>query len=441
MQFFKSPVLYGVLILVVMATGGYTTYEYQKSQQVAAVAAPTFKTPEESDAPVRFVMEGYDIIQSRHWKGATDADLAQHFLLSVNKAASVTETLPSNDRAGVAKIVAKVMLAKDEVTKRKIAVDTLTIALVNLAPVGRAQLLTSQAQTQLQNTVANVNPQKDLYAALGLQKDAETTEVKQAYEEKVAELAATTSPTKEKDLEEVAYAHTVLADEQRKDVYDTTKVEPTVFSHKPNAKTLYIFISSMAPTTQSEFERAVKAVEADSAITSLILDLRGNIGGDLTFAQTFLGLFLGPNQYAFDIFMNGKYEVQRTVGLMKMPALDRLREIAVLTDNMSQSTAEVITASLKRGHMARVVGGTTRGWGSIEQIIPMQTVIDPAQTYAIEMVVGLTVRDDAQPIEGNGVVPDVAISDPEWKNKLADQFYSPQLISAIKSLVSAPPKK
>jgi len=33
----------------------------------------------------------------------------------------------------------------------------------------------------------------------------------------------------------------------------------------------------------------------------MIIDLRGNIGGDLDFPQAFLGLFIGPNQYAFDL--------------------------------------------------------------------------------------------------------------------------------------------
>ena len=197
----------------------------------------------------------------------------------------------------------------------------------------------------------------------------------------------------------------------------------------------------MSPTTQSEFEKAIAVVDADKSIDSLILDLRGNIGGDLSFSQTFMGLLLGPNQFAFDMFVHGAYEAQRTVSNAAIPGIKRLREIAVFTDSMSQSTAEVIAAALKRTHMAHVVGATTRGWGSVEKVFQMQTQLDPKQAYGILMVVALTVRDDAQPIEGNGVIPDVSVTSVTWKSELNNYFFSPALISAIRNLAAVAPQK
>ena len=196
----------------------------------------------------------------------------------------------------------------------------------------------------------------------------------------------------------------------------------------------------MSPTTESEFEKALANASKNPSLTNLVLDLRGNIGGDLAFAQTFIGLFRGPNQYAYDIFHNGAYDAQRTIGLAKLPTLDHFREMAVLTDNMTQSTAEIITAALKRDHRAVVVGDTTRGWGSIEQIIPMQTKLDDT-TYTILLVVGLTVADDAQPIEGRGVIPDISVKDASWRQKLGNFVYSSDLIAALKKTVTAAPLK
>ena len=439
MRLLRNPILYGVLIILLLSLAGAYTYATQKKVKPAPVV--TFKTTEESDVAIRFIMDGYDLIQANYWKGAPDSDLSQLFLLSTNKAASVTETLSTADRAGTAKMLAHAFVGKDTEAKKKLATDTLTVALYNLAPAGRAQLLSSQAQTELTNTVTNINPENNLYKTLGVPDNSAPEVVSEAYKQKKTELEATSSPTKAKDLESIAYAHKVLTDAAQKNVYDATKVEPTVFSRLANAKTLYVYISKMSPTTQSEFEKALNAVTTNTEIHSLILDVRGNIGGDLSFAQTFMGLFLGPNQFAYDMFVHGTYEAQRTAGLSALPGLKRIREIALLTDNMSQSTAEVIAAALKRTHMGHVVGATTRGWGSIERVFQIQTPLDPKQTYGILMVVALTVRDDAQPIEGSGVIPDVSITSPNWKSELSNYFFSPDIISAIKAFAASPPQK
>jgi C-terminal processing protease CtpA/Prc len=106
---------------------------------------------------------------------------------------------------------------------------------------------------------------------------------------------------------------------------------------------------------------------------------------------------------------------------------------------MTQSTAELTVATFKRLHLAHVVGVTTRGWGSVENTYPLQTVIDPNTSYALLLVNSLTLRDDNQPIEGNGVVPDVSITDKNWESGLSQYFRSPSLISAIEKTVTQPP--
>jgi C-terminal processing protease CtpA/Prc len=172
----------------------------------------------------------------------------------------------------------------------------------------------------------------------------------------------------------------------------------------------------------------------------MIIDLRGNIGGDLTFPQYLLGLFIGDNQYAFDLYHQGNYETQRTV-VAQFAELEKYGELAILTDNMTQSTAELTTAVFKGRRLAYVVGATTRGWGSVENTYPLKTIIDPTQTYSLLLVNSLTLRDDNQPIESNGVVPNVNISDKNWKQELSNYFHSSSLIGAIEQTVTQPPLK
>src|SRR6185436_10917180 len=103
--------------------------------------------------------------------------------------------------------------------------------LYNLAPIGRNGLLSEKQTAALRQEVANVNPNKDLYADLGVNKDATAEEVEAAYKQKKTELGKATTTEAKAELEKVTYAHGVLKDADNKALYDTAKVEPTVFPH------------------------------------------------------------------------------------------------------------------------------------------------------------------------------------------------------------------
>jgi len=53
----------------------------------------------------------------------------------------------------------------------------------------------------------------------------------------------------------------------------------------------------------------------------------------------------------------------------------------------------------------------------------------------------LTLRDDEQPIEQNGVLPDVDIGQKNWQNELTNYFKSTGMVQAVKQAVSMPPAK
>jgi carboxyl-terminal processing protease len=194
----------------------------------------------------------------------------------------------------------------------------------------------------------------------------------------------------------------------------------------------------MSPTTLPEFQDALDSASTTPGLNSMIIDLRGNIGGSLDDAVNFLGFFLGPNQYGFDLYAQNTYNVIRTTN-DKNPMLTRYREVAILTDGMTQSTAEVLTASLKRYHIAYSVGATTRGWGTVENTFPLTTTTDASTTYALLLVHAITLRDDQQPIQGRGVDPDVAITDSNWKSELSNYFTSPSIIAALQKEADQPP--
>src|SRR3989344_160039 len=378
------------LIIAVVGASGYAYWTSPKGANIAGAAASYQTLDETNDVYVRFVMEAYDLIQKNYWQKADDKQLAQLFMLSVQKAAATT-TAEAVDRASTATLVAAQFAPlHDDGAKRQLATTILQVALYNMAPTGRNELLTSQQQKEVQQVVQKVDPSSNLYNELGVVPSSTAQEIQQAYAQKKSELEASTSPEAAKELARAGYVKDVLSNPTQKERYDTSKAEPTVFSRRFGS-TLYIRLDRMSATTASDVTAALDTAST-TALSSLIFDLRGNLGGALDQVPTMLGIFLGKNQYAFDIYHQGDFTVVRST-VDKIPQLDRYQEIALLTDNMSQSSAEVFAAAIKRFTLGTLIGATTRGWGSIEGTYPLKTKIDPDTDYALMLVYGLTLRE------------------------------------------------
>ena len=422
---------FAIVALIVIAAGAYGYYAY-------GAHGAKYATPEEAASVyVRFDMEAYDKIQENYWNKLSDADLAKLFTLSAEKAASTTNLTPATDRATTAKMLAQAFKdATSSSARTDLALKTVAVALYNLAPPGRDQLFTNAQTTALREEVRNVHPNQNLYSDLGLSKGATASQVTQAATAKERELAASTSPAAQEALKQVAYAKQVLTNPDSKALYDQAGIEPTVFPHIIG-HTLYLDLSQIAPTTLQEFAIAVNNASTTPGLDSMIIDLRSNIGGALDFLQNFLGLFIGNNQYAFDLYHQGDYQVQRTVQ-PKFTELSRFGDIAILTNDLTQSTAELTTATFERFHLAHVVGTTTRGWGTVENTYPLRTPLD-GKTYTLLLVNSITLRSDNQPIEGRGVDPDVDTSKAGWQAKLSPYFRSASLIAALKTVAAEPP--
>jgi hypothetical protein len=419
------------IALILAAGGAYALYAH-------AHTGALYATPQEaSNVAVRFEMEAYDTIQKNYWNKLSDAELSNLFELSLQNAASTTETLSATDRATTAQMLAKTFTAATSTpAQANLALETLAIALYNLAPAGRDQLFTNQQTTALRQEVSNVHPNVNLYGDLGLATGSSAAQVESAYAAKEKALAASTSPEAKTALAQIAYAKQVLTNANSKALYDQNGIQPTVFAHTIG-HTLYLDLSQISPTTLQEFGYAVDQASTTPGLDSMIIDLRGNIGGDLAFTQNFLGLFIGNNQYAFDLYHQGEYQVQRTVE-PQFPELSRYKDLAILTDGMTQSTAELTTAAFLRYHLAHAVGTTTRGWGTVENTYPLTTALQ-GKTYTLLLVNSITLRPDNTPIEGRGVDPSVNTGTSGWQALLPQYFRSASLIKALQTAAAGKP--
>lgn len=374
-----------------------------------------------------FVSEVYDKIKANYWDSLSDQKLSELFSLAVGKLEGTQSAKPKNKQE-VLSLISKIDKRKDPAKKKEFLVNLTNTVLANLQPFGRSGLYTQKLETQLKNTVNNVNPQKDLYKDLGLPKNASAGAVEEAYNK---------LPEEKKKDKEIAYAKDTLTNKDSKARYDSGGVEPTIFSKFVTQDIVYLQFKKFSPTSMDEFQKRMESFDKADGPTSLIFDLRGNIGGAIDETAYFLGNFIGVNQYAFDFYHQGSRIPFKTT-LDKLPVMKKFKQIVILIDNQTQSSAELMATSLKRYKTGILVGTPTRGWGTVESVFPLEHQIDPSEKYSVFLVHSITLRDDNQPIEGRGVDPNVNIKDADWESRLSSYVKYPEFAYAIKQIISNP---
>lgn len=318
---------------------------------------------------VDFLSEIYDTIKENYWNKIPDEELANLFKLGAEKLTQTPQNLSSADKNGVSEMTNNILEKIEEGKKKEFSAQLAHLVLINLKPFGRSALYVKKDEETLKNKVENVNP-------------------------------------------------------------ETGKIESTVLGEIIRPNVLRLNISRMSPATVQDLKTETDKFDNTEGLNTLILDLRGNIGGSLDILQYLLGPFIGPNRYAFELFQQGNYDPFKTK-LGWMPSMVRYKKVVILADNNTQSSAEVMLAALKEYNVGVVVGTKTKGWGTIEKVYELKNQIDPNEKYSVFLVNHLTLRDDNQPIEEAGVEPTIDINDPKWKNKLNEYFNDNELTKAV----------
>jgi len=143
-------------------------------------------------------------------------------------------------------------------------------------------------------------------------------------------------------------------------------VIPSVFTNKftvDGKRIGYIKISIFAANTDTQFATELKKLE-ENGIDSLIIDVRDNSGGYLSTASTILEMFMKKGTILYNTeTKNSKSERKDTT--------DEHREypIAILTNGSSASASEVLAACFRDNLNSDIVGNTTYGKGTVQEVI------------------------------------------------------------------------
>jgi carboxyl-terminal processing protease len=414
----KKILLVIVLVLVAFG-GGYLVNGKIKPEKVETKI-------ESKDQYIIFAMEIWDKIKENYWEKTTDDELSNIYLLAVDKITGVSHGLLTRDKAGVEKLLSEANKDISNDKKKEFYATLGDMVLANLKPFGRSRLYAQKDEKALSEVVNNVTT-TDHFETLGIGKSATTTEIKNAYEEKIKEA---TTAAKKAELES---AYKTLKDEDSKKNYELAGVEPTIDYKQIGQNIFWAHMTKFSPNSLNEFVNVMNNADKIASLNTLIFDLRGNIGGAIDQLPYFLGPFIGQDSYAYQFYHQGdKVDFKTKTGWLN--SMVRYKKVVVLIDENSQSTAEVTAAALKKYNVGAIVGTTTKGWGTVERVIPLDNQIAKDEKYSIFLVHHVTLRDDGMPIEGRGVDPQISIKDPNWKKELMERFNDAELVKAVEEI-------
>ncbi len=433
-QFIKLPripkkvylVLGLILLIAAVFFSGYFSGRYFEKRANLVIL--------NSDIYTQFTAEIYDKIQENYWDNISDKDLSNLFKLGVEKLSGVPQILKSENKEGIQKLISKIIKNKDDQKKKEFVTQLGDIVLTNLKPFGISRLYTEKEEQTLTNAVNNIDTGTNLYEILGVNKNASQVEIEETYKEKTSELSKEKTPEAEQKLAQINRAYEALSAPEKRKIYDELGIEPAVIFKSIKPDILYVQIKRASPAIIDEFSKTINSFENNENLNSLILDLRSNIGGSVDILPSFLGFFIGQNQYAFDFFRQGESIPFKTTS-PKLASLSKFKKIVILVNGETQSSAEIITSTLKKYNVGVVIGTHTKGWGTIKRVFNIDHQIDPNEKYSIFLVHSLTLREDGQPIEGKGIEPMVNIKNPTWEKQLFAYFNYDELIQAVKEVL------
>src|SRR5437899_2839357 len=166
-------------------------------------------------------------------------------------------------------------------------------------------------------------------------------------------------------------------------------------------KIAYVRLIQFNEPTADELSRALDGLQKQG-MEGLILDLRNNPGGLLNSALDVCAQFLPPRTKV--VSTQGRVASQQRDYTTSGAAKERPHfPMAVLVNEGSASGAEIVSGALKDLHRAIVVGETTFGKGSVQNVMQLP------DGSALRFTTAKYYTPSKQVIHGNGVTPNIRV--------------------------------
>ena len=181
-----------------------------------------------------------------------------------------------------------------------------------------------------------------------------------------------------------------------------------------------ITLSRFDNETVSLVRKAVDRLKSQG-MKKLVLDLRGNGGGYLDAAPGVLGMWLSDKQVVSIKATGESAQNFHSEGDQSLKGI----KTAVLVNLGTASAAEIVTAALKHYRVATVVGETTFGKGTVQELVPL------TNGAMLKVTIKRWYTPAGTNVNEKGIKPDVSVG---LTQKDLDAGKDPQLDAAINAI-------
>jgi carboxyl-terminal processing protease len=161
----------------------------------------------------------------------------------------------------------------------------------------------------------------------------------------------------------------------------------------------YVQLRGFSNGAHAELRRELERLDRSGA-EGLVLDLRGNGGGQLDEAVLISSLFVEDG-----VIVSTESRAQGDETLEAVGDALPERPTVVLINNDTASASEIVTAALSQAGLAEVVGQRSFGKGTVQQVIPLDN------GGALDLTIGEYLTRDGTSINGTGIEPDLKARD------------------------------
>ena len=174
----------------------------------------------------------------------------------------------------------------------------------------------------------------------------------------------------------------------------------------------YIKIDMFNDTTESEISTVLENVCGDqNLIQGAVIDLRNNPGGTLESAINVSNLFLKKG-----VIVSAKGRDNELIFVRSATGGDSLAglPIVAIVNNKSASAAEIFAGAMQDNKRAIIIGNSTYGKGSIQEVIPLKS------GGAVILTTARYFRPSGEPITQSGIRPDIKIHNNNREAKMTN---------------------
>ncbi len=142
----------------------------------------------------------------------------------------------------------------------------------------------------------------------------------------------------------------------------------------------------------------------------IVLDLRNNPGGLLHAADVVVGSFMPKGTVVAQV--KGRTESSKEV-TGDEPVIDAGTNLVVLVNSGSASASEIVAGALQDYKRAKIVGTTTFGKGTVQEVLTFQT------GEALKLTIAEWLTPLGRAINKIGVTPDIVLTETDADQQLA----------------------